>query len=621
MIPRVMEERQSSLRRVVWLVLCVVAPVSSLVTCGNVGSSSQEDARPGRDASLSDHTSPPDRTLGSRDQGAQEDHATRDHASPVDHLVPPDRAAPPRPIDVLTHHNDVGRSGANLAETVLTAENVSSGTFGKLFSIPVDALIYAQPLYISQLGINGGTHNVLVVATSSNSVYAFDADTAAVLWHATLGPPTPSGVLMDGDNPVQVGVLSTPVIQVNDDRSSGLIYVTSANYRGPDGGVVPDGSTDGTPTVSLHVLDLATGGDAPGSPLLIAASVAGNAEDSGTVTFNATNESQRPGLLLVGNTVYLGFAAYKDQSLFHGWVMAYQYDGAHLTQTGVFNSTPNGNKGGVWQSGSGLVADSAGNVYAETGNGSVGPSPEGGLNYGEAILKLTPGLELADWFIPAMYTDFNPADEDLSSAGGVLLPGTSLLVGGCKSGDIYVVDTTNMGHLDPSGDQNVQSFLLTSAAGHGAGVYGGPVIWNQGGPKGATRFYVWGSAAYLKEYMFQNGSFGTSPVATATVGLPTSGGGQSNAAGFLSLSANATVPGSGIVWGTVPPGPAYVGLEAGTFYAFDAASLQVLWSSADNPTRDGMGLYAKFVPPTVVNGKVYLATDSLQVNVYGLLPD
>jgi len=363
---------------------------------------------------------------------------------------------------------------------------------------------------------------------------------------------------------------------------------------------------------------------------VIAASVPGNAEGTGTVNFTAGRHMQRPALLLQGDTVYLGFASFKDIVPYHGWVMAYRYDGAHLTQTGVFNSTPNGSEGGIWQSGGGLVADSDGFIYAETGNGTSGPSPDAGSNFGEAILKLTPTtLALLDYFIPYNNAALSGGDLDLSSAGPLLIPGTTLIAAGCKSGTMYVADTTNLGQLHPDADLVAQTFPVPAYRTDGsvsvpppAGVYGGPVLWSGGGTGGATNFYVWGASAVLQGFKFAGGSFTSTPFAASPVyAATTSGGPQNTIAGILSLSASGTTPGSGIVWATAPPAPAGTCCVTGTFYAFDAGSLALLWSSAGNATRDGIGLLAKFVPPTVAHGKVYLATFSSELIVYGLLPD
>src|ERR1700722_20374686 len=83
-------------------------------------------------------------------------------------------------VNVLTWHNDNAHTGQNLQETILTPTNVGPKTFGKLFSYPVDGVLFAQPLYVSGVTVNGATHNVVYVATENDSVYAFDADSATL---------------------------------------------------------------------------------------------------------------------------------------------------------------------------------------------------------------------------------------------------------------------------------------------------------------------------------------------------------------------------------------------------------------------------------------------------------
>jgi len=512
----------------------------------------------------------------------------------------PDHASPGPTVsgDVLTQHNDVARTGVNPSETILTTTNVSGASFGQLFSLPVDGLIFAQPLYVSNFPIQGQSHNLLVVATAHNSVYAFDADVAGPpLWKVNLGASVPNNVLQTQNIQVEVGILSTPVISLDTDHDNSLIYLTTTNV------------TSSAPSMSLHALNLATGAEALGSPTVISATITGSG--STPTTFTASTQSQRPSLLLLGDTVYLGFASYEDRPPYHGWILAYRYDStAHtLTQTSAFNVTPDGSEGGIWQSGAGLAADSEGFIYAISANGTVSVQ-NGGQSYGQAFLKLNQNLQVADWFVPHNYEELDESDIDLGSGGPVLVPGTKLVVGGGKQGVLYTVDTANMGHIQPDADQVVQSF---QAASH---IYGGPVVWASGG---ATRLYLWGVSDFLKGFELTSGSFNTTPFATGTV-MPAPLEAHGNPCGIISLSSNGNVAGSAIVWGNVPTANPSLTTVPGVLYAFDALTLKTLWSSAQNPTRDGFGNYAKFVAPTIVNGKVYLATHSKKVVVYGLLP-
>jgi hypothetical protein len=528
-------------------------------------------------------------TSGHSDAGR--DGRARSDANPYIDAGPPPPASP----DVLTGHNDVSRSGSNPYETVLTTANVKSGAFGKLFSLSVDGLIYAQPLFVSGYSIGGATHNVLIVATMNNSVYAFDADTAgAPLWNVNLGPYVPSYIIPTQNIQVGVGILSTPVI----DRTLGLIYLTCKTYD----------AAKKVQTQSLHVLELATGKDAKGSPVAIAATTQGTT-DAGptTITFTAAQEAQRPGLLLLQGTVYLAFSSHEDHPPFYGWILGYRYDSAAgtLTQTNVFNTTPDGLRGGIWQGGQGLMADGNGYIYAMVGNGSV-TAPFGGQSYGQSFLKLTPSLTVADWFIPDNWQPLNAVDNDVGSGGPLLVPGTRLMVGGGKQGTLYLVDTSSLGHYNAMDDDVVEEWGATNS------IYGSPVIW-AGSPE--PQLYLWGSEDFLKAWKFTNGQFDTTPFAQTTIKTPE---GLDDPVGSLSVSSNGTSPGTGIVWATMPTANPDHMTVPGVLYAFDATDLTELWDSGPVGSANDFGDYAKFVPPTVTNGKVYLATHSKQLFVYGL---
>ena len=440
--------------------------------------------------------------------GGSNHGAAADGGRPVDARPPLDAKSladsspyvdtgPPAPAthDVLTGHNDLARTGANLDETVLTTSNVTADGFGKLFTLPVDGLIYAQPLYVSGYKVAGDVRNVVVVATMHDSVYAFDADTAGKpLWQVSLGTPVPSSVIHTQNIQVEVGILATPVI----DRPNGLLYVTAKTF---------DAATQAQ-TMSIHVLELATGHEAPGSPQVITASVTGST-DAGpvTLTLEAAKHSQRPALLLLDGTVYVAFASHEDIPPYHGWILGYQYDpgAGTLTQTRVFNVTPDGSEGGIWQSGQGLLADSDRNIYTVTGNGSV-TAPTGGQSYGESFLKLSSSLHVEDWFTPGDWSSLNSIDNDLGAGGPLLIPGTRLMVGGGKQGTLFVVDTSSMGHFDSSHDAVVQEWPATN------GIYGSPVLL-PGIGRGGSPLRLWGINDSLREWLFSNGRFNPTPVA------------------------------------------------------------------------------------------------------------
>ena len=503
---------------------------------------------------------------------------------------------------VWTQHNDNARTGANLKETVLNTGNVNAGQFGKLFTRPVDGQIYAQPLYVPHVTVPGlGVHNVVYVATEHNSVYAFDADDpkqSDPLWHVNLGPSGPSAdfyTLPATDMNEEVGITGTPVID----------FETKALY------VVAKTKENDHYVQRLHALDLTTGAEKPASPVALQATVLGDGYDSrnGGVSFNARQELQRPALLLAGGVVYVAFASHGDHDPYHGWILG--YDARTLGQVSVYNTTPHGSQGGIWQAGQGLAADKDG-VYGVVGNGTP-DIRTGGPDTGECVIHLSTAggrLSLTDWFMPYNADALNAADNDLGSCGPVLIPHTDLLVCGSKTGTLYLFHRGSLGHWQQANDgQIVQSFL--AANGH---IHGSPITWTDS--RGETLVYVWSEFDTLKAFKLVNGALQTTPSAVGSTRAP-----DGMPGGFLSLSANGSAPGSGIVWATHPADAnANWNTVPGMLQAFDAADVsKELWNSRQNPARDDLGMFAKFCPPTVVNGKVYVATFAKQLAVYGLL--
>ncbi len=347
-------------------------------------------------------------------------------------------------VNVPTWHFDNGRSGWNNKETSLSPGNVSSKTFGKLFSYLVDGYAYAEPLLMSNVTINGATHNVLYVATEHDSVYAFDADNGSgtPLWHVSLLQSGETPITAGAIQPYQ-GVTSTPVI----DPASNTMYVVSAQR------------TASGATFRLNALDIATGAQKFSGPKLIQASVPGtNATAVNGVVSLPQGCIQRAALLLANGNVYIGFG-----SCHSGWLLA--YDAHTLAQTGVFNASPNldgegqfASAGGIWMGSGGPVADSAGNVYVSTGNGPW----DGKTAFGDSILKLSPTLQLEDYFTPNDYQFLNCHDGDLAAGGLLLIPGSSNLVGGGKNGKLFLVNTANLGQEQASDAGAVQTIFFES---------------------------------------------------------------------------------------------------------------------------------------------------------------
>jgi hypothetical protein len=503
------------------------------------------------------------------------------------------------PQPVLQRGYDANVSGANLSETTLTTSNISVNSFGLLFTLPVDDIIFAQPLYVPNIAIAGqGTHNVIYVATMSDTLYAFDADAGGELWSVNYASAVgESPVDFDnfsyvgaGKNNIigNLGILSTPVI----DPSTNILYLVACTLE------------NGTMAYRLHAVDITSGAEPYGPGVLLSGSYQG-------LAFDPRNSTQRTSLVLANNQVVIGFGAVEAEFAGEGvgWVLA--YNKSTLQQSGIFATEPAGNGAGVWQSGRPPAVDSQGYVYVFTGN-AYGNGYDGWQSFSESAVKLDPGngLNLVDWFTPSAWSTMDSNDKDLSSSGPLLVPGTSLLAGGGKTGILYVVNTGNMGQYNASDSQIVQE---DSISGHS--LNGGPVFWQRSSANGGPMLYNWSGSDTLKAFPFNGSQFATSPSQQGVIQPSWPGG-------FLALSANNDQPGSGVIWATIPIGGTLGNNPPapGAMYAFDAGNLSnELWDSTQNAARDGLGDIGKFVPPMVANGKVYLATWSDQVLVYGLL--
>jgi hypothetical protein len=515
---------------------------------------------------------------------------------------------------ILTQHNDIGRTGQNLNETILTPSNVTSSTFGKLYAIQLDAQAYAQPLYMGSLSIGGVNHSVLFVATENDSVYAFDTvANGAPLWKASLldaAHGAAAGAIADPNSTTGCGnieggidgVTGTPVI----DPSTGTLYVVSRSNEG------------GSVVYRLHALDVTTGNEKFNGPTVITASVAGTASDgkNGVVTFNPVLQKQGPALLLEAGSIYIGFGSFCDTSPWHGWLM--QYSAATLAQQSVFLTTPNGVGSGIWMSGAGPAADNENGtprVFVTSGNGTYdasAPYATNTVDYGDDVVdfSVTNGLKVADTFTPQNQSTLQAEDADLGSGGIMLLPdnlpGSSvahLAVQVDKVGTLFLLNRDNLGGYSTSSDNVLQEITTTQ---YGAGLWGSPAYWN-------GNIYFWPAGSNAQQFSITNGLLSTSPVATgADPGAP-------SADVFLgstpSVSANGTT--NGIVWfndwANQYGGPSQV------LYAYNASNIStLLWSSAQNPVRDGAGPTQKFGVPTIADGRVYLSNRN-QIAVYGLL--
>jgi cation transport regulator ChaC len=507
---------------------------------------------------------------------------------------------------VTTNRNDNLRSATNLAETALTPAKITASGFGLLFSRTVDAQVYAQPLYLGGLTMpDNSRHNVVFVATSQNNVYAFDADDAAStapLWKKSLGASGPATGFGCTDMTAQVGVTGTPVI----DQQAGNLYLVSK------------GQESGAWVQRVHVLDVLTGNERPGSPLVISASVSGTGAGSsgGKVSFNAQNELNRPGLLLQDGTLYIAFASHCDSGAYHGWVLGYHYDGTNLAQTHAYTVSPNGSQGGIWQGGVGLSSDGA-SVYFAAGNGSTNPNSTP-PDLSESVVRLRASdFTPQDYWTPTNYAALNKADSDLSS-GATLLP-HDLLMTGSKDGRLYVLDRTNLGKFNAGSDAILQTLTTPGKSnGQRGHVHGGPVYYKDPS-SGDEWVLIWPESSPLMRYKVDATTRKLTGLVTAALGSPGHPGAT------LALSANGSTAGTAVLWaaaasGTDPDGAWHMAVP-GSLYAVDPSKNPpaLLWSSTQNSARDGLGNFAKFNTPTVANGHVYVATFSGVLRVYGLL--
>lgn len=495
---------------------------------------------------------------------------------------------------VFTRQYDNARAGQDTDEIVLTPQNVNQKQFGKLFSYPVDGNIYAQPLYVANVNIPGeGYHNVVYVATTNDTVYAFDADnqSGGAIWQKSLINSS-AGETAAACNQLPanfcgfaptVGITGTPVI----DPATGTLYVDALSEIG------------GTFYHKLHALDIATGAEKFGGPVTLQATVpgAGDGTDGTSVAFQAQYELQRPGLLLANGNIYVGFASYGDSGPYHGWVLA--YNATTLQQAGVFNDTPDGYQGGIWQGGGGISADADGNIYVVSGNGKFDANT-GGRDYGDSIIKLSADLsQVESYFTPYNQAALDSGDLDLGSTSPLLLPDQSgpylhLLVADGKIANIYVVNRDSMGGYQAGSNSQIVQYM----PGGTSVVMTSPAYWN-------SRVYFADQASSIKAFAVSDGRLSASPQ-VQPIAEPAQG---------ITVSANGSQ--DGILW-TIQPQTNPI--TAALLVAYDATNVtSELYDSNQAGTRDVPGNWTTFQPPVVINGKVYVGARG-ELDVYGLLP-
>lgn len=497
---------------------------------------------------------------------------------------------------VLTYHNNNAHTGLNSAETSLTLNNVNVNTFGKLFVLSVDGPVDAEPLYISGFKVNGGTHNVLIVVTENDSVYAFDADTGTQLWHlSTLkSGETPSDDRGCSQVEPTIGITSTPVIIRR--GANAAIYVVAMSK-----------DQSGNYYQRLHAINAATGAELFKGPVTISGKYPGNGDNSsnGYVIFDPAQYEERAALLFADGLIYLSWTSHCDARPYTGWIMG--YSPTTLAQQTVLNVTPNANSGSIWGSGSGLTADNAGSIFFLDANGvfdstlnSQGFPSQG--DYGNAFVRLTTsgGLAVADYFEMDNGQYESENDVDLGSGGAILLPNLKdssgntwqLAAGAGKDGNLYIVNRNSMGKFN-SNSNNIYQEL--------DGVLPGG-IWSMPAYIG-ERLYYGSVDSPISAFQFKNAKLMSSPVAQTSNSFAYPGA-------TPSISANGVQ--NAIVWASENTNPAVL-------HAYSASSLQEIYNSnqASNG-RDQFGAGNKFITPMIANGKVYVGTTT-GVGVFGLL--
>jgi hypothetical protein len=503
-------------------------------------------------------------------------------------------------VDVVTYHDDVGRTGLNPSETVLTTANVNSAKFGLLRTLAADGKVDAEPLYLSNLTVGGQQQNVVFVATEHDSVYAYNADTGAQLWKTSVlgANETTSDDHGCGQITPEIGITSTPVIDRNT-SPNGTIFVVA---------MTKDSSN--AYHQRLHALDVTTGKELSGSPKDITATYPGTGSHSsgGNVIFDPGFYAERAGLLLMNGSIYLGWTSHCDGQPYTGWLMAYSE--STLAQTSVLNLTPNGSEGSIWMSGAGLAADASGNIYFLDANGTFDTTLNASgfpvnSDFGNGFLKVSTAnntLAVADYFEPFNTVNESNNDEDLGSGGAMVLPDLAdtsgtvhhLAVGAGKDGNIYVVNRDSMGKFNAN---QGSSSIYQEIDGVLNGVWSMPAYFN-------NTVYYGDQYKFLKAFPITNAKLATTPSAQSA-----------NVFAFPgttpSVSANGTA--NGIVWAVENTSPAVL-------HAFDAATLHELYNSNQAASnRDHFGNGNKFITPMIVNGQVYAGTPS-GVAVFGLLP-
>ncbi|MEU6576678.1 choice-of-anchor D domain-containing protein [Streptomyces sp. NPDC046805] len=490
--------------------------------------------------------------------------------------------------DETTVSQDNNRTGWDSNEPGLAPDQVSSSDFGQQFSTTVDGQVYAQPLVVGK---------TVVVATENNRVYGLNSAGGAVNWTRNLGAPWPASAIGCGDLTPNIGVTSTPVY----DATTGTVYLTSK---------VNDGADVQHPSWYVHALDATTGAERTGWPV----KVAGAPVNDPSHPFNAFTAGQRPGLLLMGGSVYVGFASHCDHSPYVGYVLGVNTSTRKTTLWATEDSAANG-MAGIWQSGGGLVSDGPGRILFTTGNG-VSPAPGPGSmppgQLAESVVRLGVNsdgtMSAQDFFSPANAPTLDQNDTDLGSGGPVALPsptfGTSghphLLAQIGKDGRLFLLDRDNLGGRS-QGSGGTDKVL--GNFGPYEGVWGHPAVY--GGEGGYL--YTIGSRGPLRAFKY--GVSGTGLPALSNTGSSTGTFGYTS--GSPVITSTGTTPGSAVVWAVYTDGSNGANAQLRAYQAVPAnGSLKMLWSAP-------IGTASKFSVPATDGGRVYVGTRDGHVLAFG----
>ena len=476
-------------------------------------------------------------------------------------------------------------------QTSLTPQLVQGGDFGQLFASQLDGDMQAQPVVAD---------GVLLAETEANMAYGLNPATGAIEWQDSFGTPFASTSIGCSDLP-GTGITGTAVV----DTATNIEYFLSATYVSGDSGPAQ---------YKMHALDVLTGAEQPGFPVLIQ----GKASDDPNQTFNATYQLQRPGLLLMNGVVYAGFGSHCDIAPTNGWVIGVSEAGAITTlwsdEAGI--DTGDG-EGGIWAPGA-LRSDGPGQIIVSTGNGYDPTAPAAGNSnpepgqLAEAVIRLTVqpdgSLKTTDFFIPLDANALNQIDGDLGSGSPVMLPSQfstptypHLAIEIGKEGYLYVLDADNLGGYEqgPNGGDNVLARL-----GPVQGVWGSPAVW--GGDGGYLYFVTNGGSATgapgatdgrLLAWKF--GVDGSGNPTFAQVGTSTDAFGYSSSSPVVTSSG--TTSGTSILWVNWADGPGSTTAQLRAYNPIPDAqgNLDLLWSAPS-------GASVKLSEPGVAGNRVYV---------------